>query len=149
MTFTASFASAIFSSTVGAISLHYGISTEVATLGVTLYVLGFAAGPTFWAPASELSGRRWPITAGVFGYSIFTVATATAKDVQSGSDRGLCRRMGLSGLDATGDPPVVGPRAACVDQAGNRNGHWAVSYVDWTDLQCGNRVGNRRHGLAY
>ncbi|KAI2817903.1 hypothetical protein CBS115989_5639 [Aspergillus niger] len=80
VTFTASFASAIFSSTVGAISLHYGISTEVATLGVTLYVLGFAAGPTFWAPASELSGRRWPITAGVFGYSIFTVATATAKD---------------------------------------------------------------------
>ncbi|GLA19458.1 hypothetical protein AnigIFM62618_007569 [Aspergillus niger] len=83
VTFTASFASAIFSSTVGAISLHYGISTEVATLGVTLYVLGFAAGPTFWAPASELSGRRWPITAGVFGYSIFTVATATAKDVQT------------------------------------------------------------------
>ncbi|PYH88016.1 MFS multidrug transporter [Aspergillus ellipticus CBS 707.79] len=83
VTFVASFASAIFSSTVGAIGMHYGISEEVATLGVTLYVLGFAAGPTFWAPASELSGRRWPITAGVFGYSILTIGTATAKDVQT------------------------------------------------------------------
>ncbi|KAL2823794.1 MFS general substrate transporter [Aspergillus cavernicola] len=83
VTFVSSFASAIFSSAIGAISEEYGISTEVSTLGVTLYVLGFASGPTFWAPASELSGRRWPITAGVFGYSLFTIATATAKDVQT------------------------------------------------------------------
>ncbi|PKY01063.1 MFS general substrate transporter [Aspergillus campestris IBT 28561] len=83
VTFVSSFASAIFSSTVGATSEQFGVSTEVTTLGVTLYVLGFAAGPTFWAPASELIGRRWPITAGVFGYSIFTIATATAKDVQT------------------------------------------------------------------
>lgn len=82
-TFVSSFASAIFSSTVGSISGQFGISTEVATLGVTLYVLGFASGPTLWAPASELSGRRWPITIGLFGYSIFTIGTATAKDVQT------------------------------------------------------------------
>lgn len=100
VTFTASFASAIFSSTVGHVGEEFGISTEVATLGVTLYVLGFSAGPTIWAPASELIGRRWPITIGkdnqarsatvvlknsigVFGYSIFTIGTATAKDVQT------------------------------------------------------------------
>ena len=83
VTFVSSFASAIFSSTVGATSEKFGVSTEVTTLGVTLYVLGFSAGPTFWAPASELAGRRWPITAGVFGYSIFTIGTATAKDVQT------------------------------------------------------------------
>ena len=52
-------------------------------MGVTLYVLGFASGPTLWAPASELYGRRWPITIGLFGYSIFTIGTATAKDVQT------------------------------------------------------------------
>ncbi|KAI9923929.1 hypothetical protein ASPWEDRAFT_108230 [Aspergillus wentii DTO 134E9] len=83
VTFVSSFASAIFSSTVGAISTQFGISTEVSTLGVTLYVLGFSAGPTIWAPASELSGRRWPLTVGIFGYSIFTIGTATAKDVQT------------------------------------------------------------------
>ncbi|KAL3478131.1 MFS general substrate transporter [Aspergillus californicus] len=56
VTFVSSFASAIFSSGV------------VSTPGVTLYVFGFAAGPTFWAPASEF---------------IFTIGTATAKDVQT------------------------------------------------------------------
>ncbi|KAJ5782326.1 hypothetical protein N7457_004100 [Penicillium paradoxum] len=82
-TFVASFASAIYSSGVGAISANFNISTEVAILGVTLYVLGFASGPTVWAPASELIGRRWPICIGMFGYSLFTIATATSKDVQT------------------------------------------------------------------
>lgn len=50
---------------------------------MTLYVLGFASGPTLWAPMSELSGRRLPLILGLFGYSIFSVATATAKDTQT------------------------------------------------------------------
>lgn len=82
-TFVSSFASAIYSSAVGQISTHFHISTEVAILGVTLYVLGFASGPTLWAPASELIGRKVPICIGMFGYSIFTIATATSKDVQT------------------------------------------------------------------
>lgn len=82
-TFVSSFASAIYSSGITHIAPYFHISTEVATLGVTLYVLGFASGPTLWAPASELIGRRWPICLGVFGFSLFTVATATSKDVQT------------------------------------------------------------------
>ncbi|KAJ5826058.1 hypothetical protein N7474_003196 [Penicillium riverlandense] len=82
-TFVASFASAIFSSAVTEIGPAFHVSTEVAILGVTLYVLGFASGPTLWAPASELIGRRWPIFVGLFGFSIFTIATATSKDVQT------------------------------------------------------------------
>ncbi|KAJ5936310.1 hypothetical protein N7454_005608 [Penicillium verhagenii] len=82
-TFTSSFASAIYSSAATAVSKNFHISTEVAILGVTLYVLGFASGPTVWAPASELIGRKWPIIVGMFGYSIFTIATATSKDVQT------------------------------------------------------------------
>lgn len=82
-TFVSSFASAIYSSAVTEIGPYFHISTEVAILGVTLYVLGFASGPTLWAPASELIGRRWPICVGVFGYSIFAVAAAVSKDVQT------------------------------------------------------------------
>ncbi|KAJ6013414.1 hypothetical protein N7540_008005 [Penicillium herquei] len=82
-TFVASFSSAIYSSAVTAISPRFHISTEVAALGITLYVLGFASGPTVWAPASELIGRKWPISIGIFGFSLFTVATATSKDVQT------------------------------------------------------------------
>lgn len=51
-TFVSSFACAIYSSAVGEIEPYFHISTEVAILGVTVYVLGFASGPTLWAPAS-------------------------------------------------------------------------------------------------
>lgn len=36
-----------------------------------------------WAPGSELIGRRWPLTIGMLGSSIFTIGSATAKDVQT------------------------------------------------------------------
>ncbi|KAL2857325.1 major facilitator superfamily domain-containing protein [Aspergillus pseudoustus] len=120
VTFVSSFASAIFSSSVGAVSQQYGISTEVSTLGVTLYVLGFAAGPTFWAPASELSGRRWPITAGVFGYSIFTIGTATAKDVQT-----IMLTRFFAGLFAASPLSIV--PAAFADMYNNRQRGVAVA----------------------
>ena len=43
-TFAASFASAIFSSTIGEVSKNFHVGAEVATLGISLYVLGFAFG---------------------------------------------------------------------------------------------------------
>ncbi|KAE8143153.1 major facilitator superfamily domain-containing protein [Aspergillus pseudotamarii] len=82
-TFAGSFASAVFSAAIGSVSEQFNIGTEAASLGVTLYVLGFAAGPTIWAPASELIGRRWPLSVGLFGCGIFSIACATAKDVQT------------------------------------------------------------------
>lgn len=82
-TFTASFTGAIFSAAVGDIAKEFDIRTEVAILGVSLYVLGFFAGPTLWAPASELSGRRLPLIFGILAYSIFTIGSTTAKDTQT------------------------------------------------------------------
>jgi DHA1 family multidrug resistance protein-like MFS transporter len=61
----------------------YGVSREVGTLGVSLYVLGFATGPLVWAPFSELKGRRIPFLMSIFGFSIFSFATAVSKDLQS------------------------------------------------------------------
>ncbi|KAL2832499.1 bicyclomycin resistance protein [Aspergillus cavernicola] len=82
-TLTASFASAIFAPGTTAASKAFGVSSEVGRLGTTLYVLGFAFGPLVWAPASELVGRRWPLTIGMLGGAIFTVASAVAKDTQT------------------------------------------------------------------
>ncbi|KAL5357104.1 MFS multidrug transporter [Aspergillus floccosus] len=82
-TFAGSFTSAVFSAAISSVSEEFHISQEVGSLGVTLYVLGFAAGPTIWAPASELIGRRWPLCIGLFGCGVFTIACATAKDVQT------------------------------------------------------------------
>ena len=43
-TFIAAFGSSIFSSATRVVSAKFGVSTEVGTLGVSLYVLGFATG---------------------------------------------------------------------------------------------------------
>lgn len=82
-TMTSAFASSIFSSATAAIAAEFDVSTEVGLLGVSLFVLGFATGPTLWAPLSELKGRRLPIVIAMFGFSVFSIACATAKDLQT------------------------------------------------------------------
>ncbi|KAK3344435.1 major facilitator superfamily domain-containing protein [Lasiosphaeria hispida] len=82
-TFCASFGSSIFSAAVNAVGIEFGVSSEVALLGVSFYVLGFATGPTLWAPLSELRGRRLPLVVGMFGFSVFSISIAVAKDLQT------------------------------------------------------------------
>ncbi|KUI73739.1 hypothetical protein VM1G_09306 [Cytospora mali] len=82
-TLTSAFTSSIFSAATFAIAAEFNVSSEVGILGVSFYVMGFAFGPTLWAPLSELKGRRLPLILSMFGFSIFTIATATAKDLQT------------------------------------------------------------------
>ncbi|KAH6860672.1 major facilitator superfamily, partial [Alternaria rosae] len=82
-TVTASFASSIFSTATRAIELQFNVGYVVATLGTSLYILGFATGPVLWAPFSELKGRRLPLIIASFGFSVFNIACATAKDLQT------------------------------------------------------------------
>ncbi|KAI9368747.1 major facilitator superfamily domain-containing protein [Aspergillus egyptiacus] len=76
-------ASSIFSAAIPPLMATYGISREVGTLGVSLYVFGFATGPLIWAPFSELKGRRVPLLLSMFCFSVFCFATAVSKDIQS------------------------------------------------------------------
>ncbi|KAK7715494.1 hypothetical protein SLS57_006881 [Botryosphaeria dothidea] len=82
-TLVAAFGSSIFSSATRVVASKFGVSSEVGILGVSLYVLGFATGPILWAPGSELYGRRKPLIISSFGFSIFFIACATAKDLQT------------------------------------------------------------------
>ncbi|KIN05645.1 hypothetical protein OIDMADRAFT_38148 [Oidiodendron maius Zn] len=82
-TLVSAFASSIFSTATRSVATTYGVSTEVGLLGLSFYVLGFAIGPVFWAPLSELRGRRLPLVIGMFGFSIFQIAVAAAKDLQT------------------------------------------------------------------
>ena len=82
-TLTAAFVSSIYSAATRPVAIQFGVSSEVGILGVSLYVLGFATGPILWAPLSELRGRRLPLIAAMFGFSIFSIATAVAKDLQT------------------------------------------------------------------
>jgi MFS transporter, DHA1 family, multidrug resistance protein len=83
------------------VAVHFDVSREVGVLGVSLYVLGFATGPIIWAPSSELYGRKSPLLISCFAFSIFSIAVAVAKDVQtvfiSRFFSGIVqRRMGLN-----------------------------------------------------
>ncbi|TLD05587.1 uncharacterized protein PgNI_09755 [Pyricularia grisea] len=82
-TMTSSFASSIFSAATRALATEFDVSTEVGILGVSFFVLGFAFGPTLWAPLSELKGRRLPLLLSMFGFTIFSIATASGKDIQT------------------------------------------------------------------
>ncbi|KAJ5537827.1 hypothetical protein N7494_007306 [Penicillium frequentans] len=55
----ATFASSSPSGCFGSISKHFNISTEVAGLTITVFLLGYCAGPLLFAPLSEFYGRRW------------------------------------------------------------------------------------------
>lgn len=90
-TLVSAFTSSIFSAATAAVAKEYHVSTEVGILGLSLYVLGFATGPTLWAPLSELRGRRLPLVLSMFGFSIFQIGVAAAKDLQTVM---LCRFWG-------------------------------------------------------
>lgn len=82
-TFIVSLTSAINAPGIESSSAEFGVSSEVGQLGTTLYVLGFASGPLIWAPGSELSGRKWPLTIAMLGGGIFTIGSAVSKDIQT------------------------------------------------------------------
>lgn len=78
-----SFASAIYSPGIPQITHHFHVGAEVGVVGLSLYVFGYATGPVIWGPMSEIIGRRIPLLIGIVGFSLFSVAGATAKDIQT------------------------------------------------------------------
>ncbi|KAJ3461953.1 hypothetical protein MRS44_010506 [Fusarium solani] len=82
-TMTSAFTSSIFSAATQIVAKEYHVGTEVGLLGTTFYVLGFAFGPSLWAPLSELRGRRLPLLISMFGFSVFSIGCATGKDIQT------------------------------------------------------------------
>jgi DHA1 family multidrug resistance protein-like MFS transporter len=79
----ATFASSIFSAALTAVGEEFNVGREVVTLGTSLFVLGYAVGPSIFAPISELYGRRVPVIFAAVGFGIFNTAVACAKDYQT------------------------------------------------------------------
>lgn len=63
------------------ILLDFRVSEEVAVLGISLFVLGFALGPIIWAPLSEVYGRRYILLASAAGLTAFTAGAAGAQNI--------------------------------------------------------------------
>lgn len=79
----ATFGSSVFSNAAPVAAKEFGVGQEVATLATSLFVLGYAFGPIIWAPMSELYGRKPPIVIAMFGFGVFSIAVAVAKDIQT------------------------------------------------------------------
>ncbi|CAI7609257.1 unnamed protein product [Penicillium manginii] len=126
--------SSAYTGGVAEIEAEFGIGSEVATLGVSLFVLGFAVGPLLWAPLSELFGRQilfvttyaaltafnagcagsknaWTLIilrffAGAFGSSPLTNAGGVIADMFQAKQRGVAMSFFAS---APFLGPVLGP----------------------------------------
>ncbi|KAF2719200.1 MFS general substrate transporter [Polychaeton citri CBS 116435] len=73
-------ASAMYTVTYSQLQPEFGISREVATLGLSLYVVGLGIGPMFLSPLSEFYGRK-PIYVVAFGmYLIWLIPCAVAQN---------------------------------------------------------------------
>ncbi|KAK7528133.1 major facilitator superfamily domain-containing protein [Phyllosticta citriasiana] len=133
-TLAVAFVSSAYSGGVQEMMMDLGVGKEVAILGVSLFVLGFAIGPLVWAPCSELFGRQIPFLgtyamltafnagaagsqniqtliilrffAGAFGSSPLTNAGGVVADCFAASERGLAMSI-FSLMPSLG--PVIGP----------------------------------------
>jgi multidrug resistance protein len=55
----------------------------VITLGISLFVLGFAVGPLVWAPLSEIFGRQIVFIVSFGGFTAFNAGAAGAQNIQT------------------------------------------------------------------
>lgn len=83
VTLAAAFMSSSYSGAISQVMEDLQVGEEVAVLGISLYVLGFAVGPLIWAPLGELYGRQIIlfITYGIF--TAFNAGAAGAKNIQT------------------------------------------------------------------
>ncbi|KAF9637313.1 putative mfs multidrug protein [Lasiodiplodia theobromae] len=109
MTFCITFASSVFSTATMVTAQVFNVSTEVMTLGTSLFVLGFAFGPIMWGPFSELYGRKYPLFFGFFVFAIFQIPVAVAQNLQTIM---ICRFFG--GFFGSGGKYILRPFAMIV-----------------------------------
>ncbi|KAH9924166.1 MFS general substrate transporter [Fomitopsis serialis] len=113
ITFSIYIGSAIYSPGTELISMQFGVSPVAATLGLTLFVLGYGVGPMFLSPLSEIPqfGRTSVYIASLTIFVVLQVPTA------------LCDNLGallplrfLAGF--VGSPPLATGGASLADMWG-------------------------------
>jgi MFS transporter, DHA1 family, multidrug resistance protein len=77
------FASSVFSPAVNYLGQEYGVSSEVALLGISLFIAGYVPGPVIWAPVSEVYGRVVSVLLPMVVFVCLTAGTATATNLQT------------------------------------------------------------------
>ncbi|KAJ5605349.1 hypothetical protein N7510_010503 [Penicillium lagena] len=80
-TFAVSLISSAYTGGVQEIKEQFRVGNEIATLGISLFVLGFAIGPLAWAPLSELFGRQILFIATYCALTAFTCGSAGSQNI--------------------------------------------------------------------
>ncbi|KAI4188410.1 MAG: hypothetical protein LQ348_003928 [Seirophora lacunosa] len=83
VTLAVAFVSSAYSGGIVEIVRDFDTSEEVATLGISLFVCGFAIGPLLFAPLSELYGRQIVLLVTYGLLTAFNAAAAGSKNVQT------------------------------------------------------------------
>ncbi|KAL3477408.1 major facilitator superfamily domain-containing protein [Aspergillus californicus] len=82
-TLSVAFASSVYTGGLSSVRQYFGVSDEMATLGLSLFVLGFAIGPLIWAPLGETFGRRNIFLIAFSMFTIFNLAAAVSPNFAS------------------------------------------------------------------
>lgn len=64
-----------------AIQEQFGGSTQVVTLGQSMFIVGTAVGPAFLGPLSDIGGRKWVYVISILVYALFNIGTALARNL--------------------------------------------------------------------
>lgn len=75
--------SAIYTPSAIGVMREFGVSAEVASLGLSLYVLAYGIGPLIFSPLSEIPsvGRNWPYVTTMTLFVILCVPTALVDNI--------------------------------------------------------------------
>ncbi|CDM34832.1 hypothetical protein DTO013E5_3258 [Penicillium roqueforti] len=153
-TLAVSLVSSAYTGGIREIMVDFDIGQEVATLGVSLFVLGFAIGPLLWAPLSELFGRQvlfigtyaaltafnagvagsrnaWSIIilrffAGSFGSSPLTNAGGVIADMFPARQRGIAMSL-FAAAPFLG--PIIGPIAGGFIGMSDGGWQWVMGFL--------------------
>ncbi|KAK3333682.1 major facilitator superfamily domain-containing protein [Cercophora scortea] len=82
-TLAVAFASTAYSGGISEVIRDFRIGTEVAILGISLFVLGFAIGPVIWAPLSEFYGRQFLFFFTYMALTAFNAGAAGAQNIET------------------------------------------------------------------
>ncbi|KAF4771830.1 hypothetical protein N7455_008052 [Penicillium solitum] len=72
--------SSVMSGTAPSLEKEFHVSSELAVLTTTMFLIGFITGPLIFGPLSEKYGRRWPILSGVVLFATFCIPIALARN---------------------------------------------------------------------
>ncbi|KAE8445764.1 hypothetical protein EG329_012822 [Mollisiaceae sp. DMI_Dod_QoI] len=82
-TFIVAFSSSSYTGGIKEIMSSFDVSQEVAVLGVSLFLVGFAFGPLLWGPLSEMYGRQYLFLITYGGLAIFNAVAAASQNIQT------------------------------------------------------------------